>query len=108
MTYKHNWRRWQCPFCGLSYNGPYNLSVEWERRHRAACSARPDALKKHTPTPAPTEPDLFLPAGKKYIGCNLGSYCHIQKVYWSAKGYKGEICCVPKPCMFLIEAEENK
>ena len=96
---------WRCHWCGTVYSGPYRESVEREREHRVSCTAAPRDL---TPQPGktgtvPQAPDRYLPAGKKYVSCSLGNACHIFKAYWGVAGYKGEICCVPRPCIFLVE-----
>jgi hypothetical protein len=105
--------RWKCPWCPTSYSGPYRESVEREREHRVSCPARPAMTGDRPPARKPVpqapkqiiqEPDLFLPADKKFVGCSMGLVCHLYKVYWGAAGYHGEICCIPKPCIFLIEA----
>ncbi|MDD5510627.1 MAG: hypothetical protein PHI12_07455 [Dehalococcoidales bacterium] len=115
MAYDYSWK---CPWCPTYYSGPYRESVEREREHRASCPARPAMTGDRSPARSPAtpatkpsaqEPDLFLPSDKKFVGCQLtgSAFCHTQK-YWATAGYQGEICCIPKPCLFLREAEDQK
>ncbi len=103
---------WRCGWCSETYSGDYRQSVELERQHRVNCPARP---VRPAPAKRPAAPmgdrQVPLPAwpDKKYVNCSLvWGACNIQK-YWEAKGghYRGEICCMPKPCIFLVEEKKE-
>ena len=45
-----------------------------------------------------------VPPNERYVGCDLGSHCSLSH-YWMSREYTGEVCCIPKPCLFLRKAE---